>query len=363
MKEMPNPIPVVIVGCGAVSQSFYAPALRLLAARGDVVVEALVDPFATARAAMAESFPDVVCADRLADIKAPEGALVIIATPPRFHAEQTVEAFSRGWHVLCEKPMASSTAECEEMIAAAEASKRLLAVGLYKRFFPSSRYLKDLVAGGQLGALRKFSIAEGGPFKWPAATPSFFNKAQTPGGVLLDIGVHTLDLLTWWLGEPASFTYEDDAMGGLEINARVNLEFPNGARGSVHLSRDWATANEYRFEFDGGIASWKVNDANNLTVQLAGAPAAFQAHLVTPITGLDDILPRQSLATNPQSFIVQLQNVIGAIRGTESLLVTGPEGLRSLRLIEACYRKRTLIEQPWFSAVETARARELALQP
>jgi len=249
------------------------------------------------------------------------------------------------------------------MIAAAEASKRLLAIGLYKRFFPSSRYIKDLVAGGQLGALRRFSIVEGGPFKWPAATPSFFNKAQTPGGVLLDIGVHTLDLLTWWLGEPESFTCEDDAMGGLEINSHVNLVFPNGASGSVHLSRDWGTANEYRFEFEGGIVSWKVNDANNLTVQLAGTSASFQAHLANPIADLEDVLPRHSLATNPQSFIAQLQNVIGALRGEEPLLIDGSEGLRSLRLIEACYRKRTLIEQPWFSAVETARARELALQP
>jgi predicted dehydrogenase len=351
---------VILIGCGAVSQQFYLPTLRALSAAGELAVQALVDPSASARAPLATAFPEAVQADALAAVDSPESSLAIIATPPRFHAKQTIEAVSRGWHVLCEKPMASSSREAEEMIEAARVANRLLAIGLYKRFFPSSAYLKTLFDARQLGALRSFSIAEGGPFKWPAASPSFFNKAQTPGGVLLDIGVHVLDLLIWWLGEPASFRYADDAMGGLETNSRIDLGYANGARGALHLSRDWATAQQYRFVFERGVVAWKVNDANGITVQLADAPGALRAQLVETVDGKLSDRPLSALATNPQSFIAQLQNVLAAIRGQAPLLIPGPEGIRSLRFIERCYAERTLLDQPWFTPAENARAAQLS---
>src|SRR5690606_21980948 len=106
----------------------------------------------------------------------------------------------------------------------------LLAIGLYKRFFPASRYIRSLCRDWLLGPLLDFSIQEGGPFRWPAG-PSFFDRTQTPGGVLLDIGVHVFDLLGWWLGEPVNLHYSDDAMGGLETNAFARLEYSNGVQG------------------------------------------------------------------------------------------------------------------------------------
>ena len=358
-----TPQPVILVGCGAVSQLFYLPALRTLVARGEFSVYALIDPSAKAREPLASAFPQAHQLESLSACDAPANSLVVIATPPRFHASQTLEAVARGWHVLCEKPMASTTTECEQMIATARDAQRILGVGLYKRFFPSSAYLKALFTTGQLGELRSFAIAEGGPFKWPAATPSFFNKAQTHGGVLLDIGVHVLDLLIWWLGEPARFLYADDAMGGLETNSRVELHYANGARGIVHLSRDWATTNEYRFVFERGIVAWKTNDANGLTVQLAGTPSALYTQLITPLSPNLSTASSTLQASNPQSFIAQLQNLAAAIRGDASVFIPGEEGLRSLRLIETCYRERTLIDQPWFTPAETTRARQLAAQP
>lgn len=350
----------MLIGCGAVAQQFYLPTLRTLSSLGEVSVQALVDPSDSARRALAGTFPQAQQIAQLNESNAPDGSLAIIATPPRFHCAQTVDAVKRGWHVLCEKPMASTSVECEQMIASAKSSHRLLAVGLYKRFFPSSRYLKDLFSQGQLGALRSFSISEGGPFRWPAASPSFFNKAQTPGGVLLDIGVHVLDLLIWWLNEPSAYQYFDDAMGGLETNARVELDYPGGARGVLHLSRDWYTPNQYRFVFERGIVGWKVNDANGLTVQLSGASSALRSQLVTPSTPSLSDPAAQLQPTNPQSFIAQLRNVAAAIQGRETLLIPGEEGLRSLRFIETCYAHRTLIEQPWFTPAEAERARHLA---
>jgi len=348
------PIPVVLIGCGAVSQMFYAPSLSALEEVGELNVVGLVDPFAPARASGEAAFPKARSTDRMADVNAPPGALAIIATPPRFHADLTEEALQRGWHVLCEKPMASTANECERMIACAKAAERLLAVGLYKRFFPSSRLIREILQSGQLGALQSFSIEEGGPFKWPAVTTSFFSRKQTPGGVLFDIGVHVLDLLGWWLGEPDSFHYADDAIGGLEANAVLTLEYASGVRGSVRLSLDWTTANEYRFHFEHGMVIWHVNEASRISIQLAGTHALLDAQLMT-----GNAMSNRPLASNPQSFIEQLRNILAAIRGDEPLLVSGEEGMRSLRLIEACYSKRNLLEQPWLSKEETLRIQEL----
>lgn len=353
----PSPRRVILVGCGAVARQFYVPALRALQNAGHLRVSAIVDPSVSARDFVARSFPKAGQAASLEQTTAPAGTLAIIASPPGFHASQTIAAFERGWNVLCEKPMASSVSEAESMIAAAQRHQRLLAVGFYKRFFPSSRYIRSLCRDWELGPLTHFSISEGGPFRWPAG-PSFFDRTQTRGGVLFDIGVHVFDLLGWWLGEPSQIRYADDAMGGLETNAFVQLQYPGGAQGHVHLSRDWATSQQYRFVFERGIVVWKVNDANGLTVQLASAPAALQGMLVTPEVETPYPVDPQPLETNAQCFILQLANVVAAIAGDQPLFIPGEEGLLSVKLIDQCYANRTLIEQPWLTPIESAHAQE-----
>lgn len=360
-SSMPSSSPrrVILVGCGAVARQFYVPALRALQNAGLVRVSAIVDPSLAAREVIARSFPRAGQSAAIEQTTAPAGTLAIIASPPGFHAEQSIAAMARGWHVLCEKPMASTSAEAAEMVAAAQRHQRILAVGLYKRFYPSSGYIRSLCRDWLLGPLLNFTVEEGGPFRWPAG-PSFFDRTQTRGGVLFDIGVHVLDLLGWWLGAPAELRYADDAMGGLETNAFIQLKYPGGITGRVHLSRDWLTTQQYRFVFERGIVTWTVNDANGLTVQLSGAPAAVQGTLVAPPANAARQGTPRDLATNAQCFILQLTNILGAIDGDETLLVPAEEGLPSLKLIEQCYANRALVEQPWLTAEESARAHELS---
>jgi predicted dehydrogenase len=354
-----SPRRVILVGCGAVARQFYVPALRALQNAGLIRVSAIVDPLLPAREVIARSFPRAGQSAAIEQTTAPAGTLAIIATPPGFHAEQSIAAVERGWHVLCEKPMASTPGEAGEMISAAKHHQRVLAVGLYKRFYPSSAYLRTLCRDWLLGPLLSFSIAEGGPLNWPAG-PSLFDRTQTRGGVLFDAGVHVLDLLGWWLGTPLEFRYADDAMGGVETNAFLRLKYAGGVSGCVHLSRDWATMQRYRFVFERGIVRWIVNDANGLTVQLTGAPAALQGTLVTPLTDATAAVTPRDLPTNAQCFLLQLMNVLGAIDGTETLVAPGEEGLSSLHLIEQCYANRALVDQPWLTPEESARAHELS---
>jgi predicted dehydrogenase len=351
-----SPLPIVVVGCGGVTQQLYAPALQILEKTGAAQVVALVDPVGATRSRIAQRFPRAQSVASLnAVAKVERGALAIIASPAARHCEQAIASASRGWHILCEKPLAARSADCAVMIEAAEEAGVRFAVGHYRRFFSAARALKELCAGHTpLGPLLRFSVSEGGPFDWPASSPAVFRREETPGGVLLDLGVDVLDLLIWWLGEPLDHVYADDAMGGLEINARLTIRFAE-ANGQVQLSRDWATANRYVFEFARGRASWSVNDANGLAIELQGLPFTLRGGLSEPNGAPTD--------NHPQSFLSHLQQVVAAVRANMPVPVEARAGARILRLIEHCYARRRFLVQPWLTSPEEQTARRLALAP
>src|SRR6185312_10962579 len=139
-----GPLPLVLIGCGAVSRLFYQPAINELIGRKEVRLAAVVDPVESARGALLEQLTSGQSVGDLRQVDAPAGSLAIVASPPRFHSAHCHAALERNWHVLCEKPMATTASDCAAMTLAAEAADRVLAVGLYKRFFPSSEYLRGL---------------------------------------------------------------------------------------------------------------------------------------------------------------------------------------------------------------------------
>lgn len=347
---------VTLVGCGAVARFFYARALAELANEGVLSVKKLVDIDPTACAQLKSWFPRAHAVSHIKDAELLRGELTIIATPPFLHAAQSIAALVQGSAVLCEKPMAVSSMEAQQMLHAAKANEALLAIGLYKRFFPAAEAIKDVIDNAPLGFLKRFSISEGGKFLWQAASDSFFRVSKTPGGVLYDVGIHVLDLLIWWLGEPADLTYEDDAMGGVEANCRVHLSYASGCKGEIRLSRDWPTDNTYTFVFERGVVRYYVNDANRLEITFQGMTASLDGHL-------REIAVSQShtkfAQTGTYGFIAQLRNVLATMRGRETLRVPGEEGIRSLRLVEQCYQQRNLMDMPWRSTEEMKEAHRL----
>jgi predicted dehydrogenase len=341
------PIPIVLVGCGAVSRLFYQPALQELARHGILRTTAVVDPSAAARDSLARELGAKPCAT-LADGLASGARLAIIATPPKFHREQTEAAFAAGLDVLCEKPLASNSTEGAAMVAAAASTNRRLAAGHYKRFMPAHRAIKLLIEKNTFGPLREVTLVEGGRFGWPAATDSFFRKEQTPGGVLLDIGVHVLDLLLWWLGDPEKFSYTDDADDGLEANCVFTASFAGNTNVSLRLSRDWATPNCYVFRFERATIHSRVNASNHLELTFDGLPMTFAAELRDPLPPIP-AAPTVALETNAQAFIAQLVDVCASIRENRAPFITGADGLRAISLIENCYRHRQPLTQPWMA--------------
>lgn len=327
---------ILSIGCGAITQTHYVPALHSLG----VEIVALLDPSDRSVAEVQKLCPSALRVATIAEARACGADAAIVASPSAYHASQAIEAMEAGLHVLCEKPMAGTVAEAEAMLEASRRTEKLLAIGLFRRFFPSSRAIGDFIRSEALGRLRNYTIAEGGLFNWQAASPTFFQKEHAHGGVLHDVGVHVLDLVIDWLGEPEDFCYGDDAAGGLETNCLLQLHHRRGLSGSVRLSRDYTTANRYFFEFERGWIGWRGGQADRIEIGLYDCETVGTIALANPTRHWGQPAPGSAAITYAQSFTAQIQNFLRAINGSESLVVPGEEGIRSLRLIEACYSAR-----------------------
>ena len=174
---------------------------------------------------------------------------VVLVTPNSAHAAGAIAALSRGLHVIVEKPMAHSVAECEEMIAAEEASGRMLAVAHCMEWAPPVVAARELLARGVLGNVRSARIgasflAEPGSLRRDGVAPATGDAAGF--GALYDMGVHAIDTITRLLGHVAKVrSVRTDTGDG---DAIAELELVNGV--SVHLSSRWS-ADENFFEIIG----------------------------------------------------------------------------------------------------------------
>ena len=352
-----EPLRTVLVGCGAVSTVYYSPALELLQKSGVIRVVGLVDPNGESLARIARKFPQASRFDAIFEISQKHAELAIIASPPRFHAEQTIGLLQAGLSVLCEKPMATNVAEGKAMVEAASSARGILAVGLGRRFFPATQTIRDILFNGMLGEIASFRFTECNDFRWPVASTDFFRSGEGRGGVLLDIGVHALDLLLWWWGQPDEIIYEDDAMGGVEANCRITLHFKRGFSGEIRLSRDWSLPSEYLVQGKRGWLRWEVNDAEHLQIGTNDNPYTLGVRLYEK-TGRSSEL-RRPAANFHQSFVNQLRNVVDAIRNRTRPLVGGEEGMQSIKLIEHCYNQKRWFAMPWFSGADRNRAIQL----
>jgi predicted dehydrogenase len=125
---------------------------------------------------------------------------VVVATPNALHAPQSIACLEAGKHVLVEKPMATSVAECDAMIAAAGASGASLMVAHCWRFHPEVQAMRAKIVADELGEIvktRGYGVHAGwGPSGW------FAQKALAGGGALPDMGVHAIDTVRYLLGDP-----------------------------------------------------------------------------------------------------------------------------------------------------------------
>jgi predicted dehydrogenase len=349
-----GPARVTLLGCGAVAEALYAPALRRLHPPGTFEHVTLVDTREGRLDAVACLLPGARRAMELPPSADLHGSLVVVALPHELHMAATVHALESGAHVLCEKPLGRTVLECRTMVDAAAAAGRVLGVGHFRRAYPVVRTIRDWICDGPLGALRSFRFLEGETYGWPAVADSLFRRETAGGGVLMDAGAHTLDLMLFWMGDVAQVGYADDAAGGVEANCTLDLQMESGVKGYIQLSRDWPLRNQYLFTFDAGWLVYSCDDATTFRWGLHDRSVSFVSTIEHAAGWGRDGLPRPGspAAGFRASFDAQLTAMFAAISGAGRPVCTGAEGLATVALIERCYAVREPIEQPWLAPEE-----------
>ena len=257
----------------------------------------------------------------------PEVDVVYVVLPNGMHPEYTIRAARAGKHVLCEKPMANSVRECEEMIAACRRADRKLMIGYRSRFEPHNQEAIRMGRAQELGPARVivadhgFNI--GNPEQWR------LKRAMSGGGSLMDIGIYSLQAARYLTGEePVAVTAlehtdrSDPRFREVEDRINFQLRFPSGVLANC-VSSYSSPHNRYRLV---GTRGWLELEpatgysGQSMRVQLGGRVEAR--------------VPPESTRNQ---FVGQLDHMSGCVLRDVEPLVSGEEGLRDLRVMTAIY--------------------------
>ncbi len=329
-------IKIGVIGCGAISERKHLP-LFAECSQGEVVAVADVRE---------EKAKDIAAKFGVKDyysrweemMKRDDIEAVSIATPNFLHREMAVAAAEAGKHVLVEKPIATSLEEAEEMIKAAKENSVILMVQQTQRFSPRTQKVKELIEEGIIGKINTIrgKIGNPGPENWSPTGKWFFNKKQSFGGALADVGIHIIDLIRWIMGkevkEVSAFLGTLEKKIEVEDNGICLFRFEGGPLGIAEAS--WTTKpGMAQMSFYGEKGSLTANlwGENPLTVNLSSMEK------ITPE------IPAEGKYGTP------FQYFLDCIEKGDEPFISGEEAKKSLEIILAAYESsaaRKVIDLP-----------------
>ncbi len=256
-----------IIGCGRIAREGHLPYLR---ENPGVELVAAMDVNDKCRSNICKKFGisgEYVSVDELFDRSAPDG--VLICTPNWVHKEITLKAAERGIHVFCEKPMAVTVSECEEMAGACDHAGVTLMIGMAKRFDQGIIKAKKMILDGKLGVVSQISTNCLNPppprldsplfetaKKWAGAVGIDIEQRmglwrmtdpRTGGGQMMEMGTHLLDIMFFLAGEfPAGwsgFINKNRPDMVWEDQGTLLVKFPSGMIGSAEMNMNTTADN------------------------------------------------------------------------------------------------------------------------
>lgn len=256
----------------------------------------------------------------------PEVDIIYIVLPNGMHAEYTVRGLQAGKHVLCEKPMANTPAECRQMIDAGRKADRKLMVAYRCRYEPYNQEAIRMARSQELGAI-KVILADAGfnigdPAQWR------LKKDMAGGGSMMDIGIYALNASRYLSGEePAEVnaliysTPGDPRFKEVEENVNFQLRFPSGVLANCTSSYGYFPQSHYRVVATKG---WVELD-----------PATWYSGLRMRV-GRDNVTEEIDLPVRDH-FTAEMEHMSECVMQNKQPLTPGEEGLRDLTIISAIY--------------------------
>jgi predicted dehydrogenase len=326
-----------IIGVGGIAQGRHIPAFQML--KEDCVIAAVSDVNKERAQEVAAKYNiEKVFADYHDMFQVVDA--VCICTPNKFHAEIAVAALEAGVNVLCEKPMALTSNECEKMLEASKRSNKVLAIAYHYRFMKNSQAAKQLMQEvgiplvTRVQALRRRKVPGWGVFT---------NKSLQGGGSLIDYGCHLLDLAIWLMGSPKHISVHGSSYNVLS-------KTPNSVN-------QWGTFDHETFDVDDHVTAYiKFENGASLLLETSWAANILDDQEHVSISGVDgglSVFPlelytaKNGMLMNSQAAwvqgeddpgLAQAKNFIDACLGNAELLVKPEEALQVSQIIDEIYK-------------------------
>ena len=201
---------VAIIGCGRIAQNAHLPALSEMP---DVRIKYGCDIIIEKAIEKQKQFPKIeqVIADYKIALADPEVEAVFVLTPNFAHYTVAMDALRAGKHVLCEKPVTVNYELSREMAEEADKQGKILNIGVCNRYNKSIELLREYNDAGKFGNVYHVYCSFRAHRSIPGLGGAFTNKAESGGGVLIDWGIHYLDLILYILNAPKLKTCTCDA--------------------------------------------------------------------------------------------------------------------------------------------------------
>lgn len=326
-----------MVGAGAIAQSYAQAFSQCRSAQ----LVGVADTRAEAAEAVAASLGcrSFTCHRQMVDEMSPEA--VVVCTPPVSHPEIGQWLLRRGIHVLCEKPLAIDSKAARRMFDTAEAGNARLTMATKFRFVDDVVRAKAIVASGILGEIVLFENT----FTAQVDMTQRWNSDPriSGGGVLIDNGTHSVDIMRYFLGPLAEIqVVEGKRVQGLPVEdtVRMFVRSDSGVMGSIDLS-------------------WAINKQQPHYICIYGSQG-------TVVVGWreskyrrrsdEDWITFGSGYNKLQAFTEQIENFAQAIRGEDTLRVSAEDALASVETVEAAYA--ALERSRWLPAAVSHRGRK-----
>lgn len=320
---------IAIVGAGLQARR----RATVITASADAEVVVVAATRLTSAARLAQEVRADASTDWAAAVVRPDVDAVIVCTPPDLHEEIAGAALGAGKHVLCEKPLARSSAEAQRMVGQADAAGRILWCGFNHRYHPALRQVREWLGQGDLGEamyLRaRYGIGgrPGYEREWRA------DPGRVGGGQLMEQGIHLVDLARWFLG---AFATALGAVGAyywktqpFEDNAFALLHKADGRVAMLHSS----------------LTEWR----NLFSLELFGTDGYARAEglggsygLETATLGIRDFNApfaekRIEYRGADPCWQLEWEAFVAATEGRGDGLTTARDGVCALRTVEALY--------------------------
>lgn len=366
-----SPIRTVIVGCGIIGKHHAVVATR----HADLVITGLVDLDAsamdqTAEAVVAEGGDRPTTHDSIAAALAAGADLAVICTPSGLHIDQAEECLAAGVHLVIEKPLDVSVqrgVEFARAVAAAEERGQVVSVISQHRFDPASQVIRKTIDEGGLGKITS-AVASMAWYR----SQEYYDSGDwrgtwdlDGGGAVMNQGVHTVDLLRWFLGRPTEIFAHTAQLAHerieIEDTATATIRFESGALAVLHCTTAAYPGLTVRLQLHGSLGS-VITDNDELRYLHTGDGEVADNLRSAAVRGNQAEAAMKEAEdefsgsrNNPDTFVTghlrQYDDIVAAIKDGGRPLVDVGESLLSLALVRSLYISATLGQPVTFDDV------------